>query len=148
MKTLKFFFLAAIFSFVFSHHTQAQVDDTLPPWFRDPGRILTPKIIDWNSTYLLQNKRQVISRSSKATVSGKSVQLPNNIKELNGPITLKRGNNCYEVYCARNKSCGDCTFLWKDLNRDGKIQPKRELRCVCKRSGDNCGIKARKVDCN
>ena len=148
MKMLKIFFFAAIFSFVFSHQTQAQVDDTLPPWFRNPGQILTPKIIDWNATYLLQNQKQVISRSAIAKVGGKSVKLPNNIKELTGPITLKRGSNCYEVYCARNSTCSDCTFLWKDFKRDGKVQPKRELRCTCNSSGADCGIKARKIDCN
>jgi hypothetical protein len=38
-------------------------------------------------------------------------------------------------------------MLWKDANGDRKIQPRRELRCVCKKGGDNCSIKARPIDC-
>lgn len=146
MKTLKVFFFAAIFSFVFNNHAQAQIIDSFP-WFKAPGNFLTPKILDLKAVYTLQSPRQSVKKSSSLAIAGKKVALPQNIQELNGPITLKRGGNCYELYCARTKSCGDCALIWKDVNGDKKIQPQRELRCVCKSGGDNCGIKARKVDC-
>ncbi len=146
MKTLKIFFFAAIFSFIFSSNAQAQIIDSLP-WFKAPGNFLTPKILDLKAVYTLQSPRSVIKKSTSMSIAGKKITLPNKVKELKGPITLKRGGNCYELYCARTKSCGDCALLWRDANGDRKIQPRKELRCVCKSGGDNCGIKARKVDC-
>ncbi|MEM6377865.1 MAG: hypothetical protein AAF705_06615 [Bacteroidota bacterium] len=147
MRNFKLIFLFGLFVLCFTSTAQAQVDDTLPPWFRRPMDILTPKIIDWNSTYVLQSQAQAISKSNKITVSGKSLKLPRTIKILKGPITVKRGNNCYQISCERNRACNNCMMLWKDLNNDRKIQPKRELRCTCPKSGDNCGLRARKVEC-
>ena len=147
MKIFKFVLSACLLTFLTFNTTSAQVDDTLPPWFRGPIPKLEPGIIDWNSTYVLLKSRQVISAQKSLTVAKKAVALPSKMKVLKGPITIKRGQNCYEIYCQQGPECKDCQLTWWDRNGDGKIQPRRELRCVCTKTGDKCAIKARRVKC-
>lgn len=127
--------------------SQGQIDDSLPPWFMDPAKILTLKAMDWNATYTLQNGRQAISRSKTTALAGKKVKISSGVKLLKGPITIKRDGNCYQVGCESNRSCNNCQMLWKDLNGDRKIQPKRELRCFCPKSGDVCALRGRNIEC-
>lgn len=147
MKKIKIALLLSLFSLMLWTPSQAQIIDSFP-WFKDPSRILTPKLLDWNSTFTLQNAPQAISKSQPSMVfEGKKLKLPRDIRVLKGPIAIKRGKNCYQIGCETNKSCGNCQMLWKDLNNDRKIQPRKELRCVCAKSGENCGLRGRKVEC-
>lgn len=146
---MKNFKLACLFScicFLYLTPGQAQIIDSFP-WFKAPSSILTPKIMDWNTSYNLVSPRSAIQKSSALMISSKKIKIPSDIKLLKGPITLKRGKSCYQVGCDRNKECNNCQMFWKDLNRDRKIQPRKELRCVCPKSGDNCSLSARKIEC-
>ncbi|GAB5550429.1 MAG: hypothetical protein Sapg2KO_00200 [Saprospiraceae bacterium] len=108
---------------------------------------MTPKILDWNAGYSLAQPRQAVLKSTSIAITGKKIKIPSGVKLLKGPITIKRGENCYQIGCDRNKDCNNCQMFWKDLNKDRKIQPRKELRCVCPKSGDNCGLRGRKVEC-
>ena len=148
MKTLKFLVLSLFLALFCTIQSNAQVDDTLPPWFNDPLRILNPRIIDWNSTFVFASPRTAILRSSTTSIAGKKINLaPLKARLIKTPLILKRGQDCYEFYCQRTKECNSCRMLWKDINGDRKVQPRRELRCVCASGGSYCSIKVRKVDC-
>lgn len=146
MKTLKISFFAFVLCLGTTFSAQAQIIDSLP-WFKAPGNFLNPKILDINASYTLMGQRSAIKAGRNLTIAGKTSQLPATIKELNTPLILKRGAQCLEVYCARTADCTNCTMLWNDLNGDRRIQPRRELRCVCLDRGNNCGVKARRTEC-
>lgn len=146
MKTFKILFASITLSLVFAFSANAQIIDSFP-WFKAPGSIMTPKILDGKGTYTIPNPRMAVAKTQSIQVASQTISLPSSIKVLNAPLTLKNGDQCIEVYCAQTKECSDCVMLWKDINGDKKIQPRRELRCVCKGGSDNCGIKARPVDC-
>ena len=149
MKAFKIVFSLLVFfslSFTSSH---AQIVDTLP-FFKVPGKFLDSKIIDWNSTYILQKaspQASIVKKSTSIPVGRSVVKLPRSIKELNTPLKLKGRNGCYLISCQASQNCRDCRLLWKDINRDGKVQPRRELRCVCTSSGGDCRIRAKKIPC-
>lgn len=66
------------------------------------------------------------------------------------PLVLKhpKNGNCYAFRCARPEGCEACGLYWKDLNGDGQINPKKELRCRCKADPQKqCKIRVRKVAC-
>jgi len=146
MKTLKITLFSLALCMGTSFSAQAQIIDSLP-WFKAPGKFMTPKVLDINATYSLVGQRAAIKSNRNLRVAGKIIPLPKTIRELKSPLILKRGDQCLEVYCAQTKDCSSCSMLWTDLNGDRKIQPRRELRCVCKTGGDNCGIKARRTQC-
>lgn len=74
----------------------------------------------------------------------KKMKLPRATKTFSGPIVVKQNGNCYKVGCA--KECTDCKLAWYDRNGDRKIQPRKELRCICK-TGKQCKIRVGKADC-
>jgi hypothetical protein len=108
---------------------------------------MNPQIPEINTSYTLTGQRAAIKSNGSVNIANQQITLPPKVKELKSPISLRKGNQCLEVYCARTSSCSDCTMLWYDRNGDCKIQPRQELRCVCKAGGDNCGIKARRTEC-
>ncbi len=70
----------------------------------------------------------------------------NNIKAMPKTFVLKHKSSCYE-FKAYSNNCNNCVILWKDRNGDGKVQPKKELKAVCKETRKPCNIKVRKVKC-
>jgi hypothetical protein len=66
------------------------------------------------------------------------------------PLVLKHPKNgkCYAFRCAKPEGCENCGLFWKDLNGDGQINPKKELRCRCQGDADlECKVRAREVTC-
>jgi hypothetical protein len=77
----------------------------------------------------------------------KKLVLPRAVKTTNRPLVLQHKGNCYQFECDAAAGCGDnCQLAWLDRNGDSKVQPRQELRCVC-RSGKVCKIKVAKVSC-
>ena len=75
----------------------------------------------------------------------KKMQAPKGVKVSKGPVTLKRNGKCYTFGCDKSQ-CSDCKLYWKDRNGDGKVQPRRELRCFCAPKKP-CKIRVRKSKC-
>ncbi|MFK7923947.1 MAG: hypothetical protein AB8H47_18455 [Bacteroidia bacterium] len=73
----------------------------------------------------------------------KTKRVPKYTKVSTRPITLKSGGKCYVFACADLKVC---TLVWLDRNKDGKIQPRKELRCVDSR-GNQCQMVIKQVKC-
>lgn len=146
MKAFKILVLSLLFVGLFSAESKAQIINSLP-WFKTDILIEDFKAMDWNSSYVFAQPKQSLVRNSKIVLAKKTYALPSNIKEVKTPVVIKRGNTCYEIGCATAKSCESCRMLWKDVNGDRKIQPRKELRCVCSSSGDQCKIRARKIKC-
>ncbi|MEL6651656.1 MAG: hypothetical protein AAFQ87_12720 [Bacteroidota bacterium] len=57
-----------------------------------------------------------------------AASLPRKVKISTGPVILKNQNGCFAFSC--DKSCQSCRLVWYDRNGDGKVQPRKELRCV------------------
>ncbi|MEM6802776.1 MAG: hypothetical protein AAF696_15310 [Bacteroidota bacterium] len=87
--------------------------------------------------------KNIFVHISAATI--KKMQLPKGVKVSKGPVTLKRNGMCYTFACDKN-NCSDCKLYWKDRNGDGKVQPRRELRCFCAPKKP-CKIRVRKSKC-
>lgn len=88
--------------------------------------------------FTFAQKSQVITKSAKAT----------GIKQLRNPLYLKRNGKCFKIQCYPTKECKDCAMLWKDRNGDGKVQPRKELRCGCKSSPKaTCNMDWAQVQC-
>ncbi len=81
-----------------------------------------------------------------SAVLAKQIKDSKKIKEARKPFILKYKGSCYE-FKAYSKDCNSCVILWKDLNKDKKVQVKKELKAVCKKTGKACDIKVRKVKC-
>lgn len=77
----------------------------------------------------------------------KKMKVPAPTKSGKGPIVLKFGDNCYQFGCAKGGECSDCRMFWWDRNKDGKVQPRRELRCFCPSGRSKCKIRVRKIPC-
>lgn len=70
-----------------------------------------------------QSGMRAVSASFAQTAS-----IPRAAKTSTGPVILKNQNGCFAFSC--DKSCQSCRLVWYDRNGDGKVQPRRELRCV------------------
>ena len=92
----------------------------------------------------VSSKKKVLKPSASVI---KVLGLAPATKVLNTPMRVKSGNDCYEIRCSAN-ACQGCKMLWKDINKDGKIQPKKEVRCVCVQTKELCKIEGKKVRCN
>ncbi len=150
MKTSIRLVLCAIFFSLSLSQTQAQIIDSLP-YFKDIGHLwevmdarLAPALLELdNRSQLLSKSFQMRSRlSSKVKI--KSKQYP---VRVDAPLTLEHDGKCFQIACAKEKNCSTCGLMWWDRNGDGKVQPKRELRCVCKESKTQCEMRGRKKDC-
>lgn len=72
------------------------------------------------------------------------------VTEIPQPLVVKhpKNGNCYALKCASQSGCSECSLLWKDRNGDGKINPRKELRCRCKADPEKeCRIRAKRVAC-
>ncbi|MEO0895908.1 MAG: hypothetical protein AAFY71_05890 [Bacteroidota bacterium] len=124
----------------------AQVDDTLPPWFKNPIEIMTSEKLfarDILFSIAPQSKAQIKSASPQIL---KKYKLPKGVRRVPTPFVLQYKGNCYQLGCMKGKGCDDCAMFWLDKNRDGKVQPRKEIRCICKQ-GKPCKVRARKVPC-
>ena len=81
----------------------------------------------------------------------KDIQLPgqNQPIPLDDPIILQHNGKCYAFGCQEGPGCEHCTLYWKDRNKDGKINPKKELRCRCDNDPEKkCKLRVKKVECS
>jgi len=140
--------LFVLFFLAFTLESHAQVDDTLPPWFKNPtmADILTPqgKIIQGPFSLSALSKKSVVQISSG---KAKSLQLPASVRVLPAGTTVKKGNTCFQIGCDKKGGCTNCELYWWDRNGDRKIQPRQELRCICPDASKPCKIKGRRTDC-
>lgn len=137
-----FFFLAA-----FNGHAQAEVQD---PLFNAKAEFTgeTGKFLD-ASEGLTLDKSSTKTLLKMSPAEAKKLKLPAPTKVGSGPIVLKFGNRCYKFACGKSRSgeCDNCRMVWWDRNKDGKVQPRRELRCFCPKTRERCRIGVRVVKC-
>lgn len=81
-----------------------------------------------------------LETKSKATAKNRPVR-------IKGALKLEHNGNCYQIGCAK-ANCNKCGLFWWDRNKDGKVQPRKELRCVCKESKSQCELRGREIDCD
>lgn len=141
--------LTVIFSAFFSVHANAQLRDSLlfaldPGLFRTSPKVLGP--INWNGIYTISPYSQKLI-SAIPNKQLQAMRAPSRTKRVNGPIILKQGGTCVSISCSTRSRCGDCVMLWNDANGDKKIQPRKELRCACVKSGRSCELTGKKVRC-
>ena len=75
------------------------------------------------------------------------MRIPRASKTSIRPVILRHKGICYQFSCNKSgKSCPDCTLHWFDRNQDGKVQPRKELRCFCDVQKP-CRIRVRKRPC-
>ncbi len=75
-----------------------------------------------------------------------TTQAARKMKMSTRPVVLRNGNQCYKFSCGKQAGCSDCRLFWWDRNGDGKVQPRREVRCACS-SRKLCPVRVEKVDC-
>ena len=147
MKTLKLLFAIATITIFSFNETNAQIQDTLF-WVKAPI-IENARIIDWNSTFAISNKSIIsapISTKAKPSSTLKKVKLIP-AKQIKTPYVVKYKGSCYAIGCAKSSSCKECEMYWRDLNGDKKVQPKKELRCICIKGNTACKITAKRTNC-
>lgn len=89
------------------------------------------------------------SRSSFKKIAApvaKKNKIPRATRVTTRPITLKFNGACYTFGCDKSSGCSNCKMFWYDRNGDGKVQPRRELRCFCA-PGKRCKIRVKKSKC-
>lgn len=76
----------------------------------------------------------------------KQMKAPSGLKRLIGPIQMQCEKKCMQIDLA--KECGkDSLLLWNDANKDGKLNPKRELKCYHTKGKGKCGIIGKELNC-
>ncbi|MFK7923944.1 MAG: hypothetical protein AB8H47_18440 [Bacteroidia bacterium] len=143
----KLIFCFAFFALMLSYNTslraQAAFNDTLfifnqPLELASGGKFI---LGDGGLGFRLQPQ----SVMKVVTVSySKKVAIPRTAKVSDKPIVLKNQNGCFEFSCG--DGCDSCKLVWHDRNGDGKVQPRRELRCV-NAKGKVSKISVQKVLC-
>lgn len=145
MKTKFFFLLSFLLVFTMTSATaQRLFNDTI--LFK--AAIFTGetgKFLDAKQGFTMQKASLKLTKISPA--QAKKFQVPPPTKTGKGPIVLKFGGDCYQFGCAKGDGCDNCRMAWWDRNKDGKIQPRRELRCFCPETRTQCQIRVRKVKC-
>ena len=132
--------LMILFVLVFGlvYHLEAQTEDA-KPWFEMEAQIVGD--IDVNASYITVDAASTkLSQSLLQQVGISSM----NTKFFRGPITVKVSNSCVTFKC--ETGCR-CIMAWRDKNKDGKIQPRTELRCVCPNTQKLCKIRAKIIPC-
>lgn len=61
---------------------------------------------------------------------------------------LKLGTGCYMITSPTGRGCSSTRVYWRDGNRDGKVQPRAELRAVCLEEKQMAFLKASPTRCN
>lgn len=95
--------------------------------------------------FSLQPQSRNSMRKIAAPVA-KKIKIPRATRVSKGPITIKHNGACYTFGCQKGGTCTDCKLYWYDRNGDGKVQPRRELRCFCS-PGKMCKIRVKKSKC-
>lgn len=75
-------------------------------------------------------------------IQAKKVSVPRATRISSKPITLEHKGACYKFGC----DCKTCKIGWYDRNGDNKVQPRKELRCLCTKD-EQCKIRVEKTDC-
>ena len=140
-------FLSVLLCTGFLAHAQRAFNDTMLVFQVNPGFLCNNEIIGlMGSSFLLPNA--TFKQLAPMPISmAKKLGVPRATKTASGPITLTHQGDCYRFGCKQGTGCQGCQLVWYDRNGDGKVQPKRELRCVCAQ-GDQCKIKVEKVNCD
>ena len=133
MKTKLFLsaaFLTLMMCFSLQSYAQAAKDwnDTMLV-FNQPLEFLTGE--ELSKQILGSNGLQFKPGATLNTISvskAKKLILPRAVKTSSRPIVLRHNGTCYQFSC--DPACGTCQLVWLDRNGDGKVQPRRELRCV------------------
>lgn len=85
------------------------------------------------------SKGNIVSLSASKR---KEMKAPADVKRLTGPIQMQCENKCLEIFPDI-----DILLLWHDANKDGKLNPKTELKCY-KEGGKSRGvIKGKELTC-
>lgn len=136
-----------VFKFIVPFFVLAAICIAVPAQAQD----IFSQAADITGDVALDDIYEIPASSSSSVVAlpaatAKLFGLPASVKKINGPIIIKRGNVCAKIGC-KTDNCKDCVLLWKDINTDGKIQPRKELRCACPQSKAQCKLAANKVPC-
>lgn len=140
MKAIKFFFLLFCCS-IFAVNT-ATAQKKLNKVF---NKALQAELMVYDKDKVFDTKASYDVKLPKRVLQD-AIKLP---VELRTPMKMYNGDLCLEVGCqaAPGGDCtSDCQMRWKDLNKDGRIQPERELRCMCKNNA-KCGVTVREISC-
>jgi len=125
--------------------SHAQIIDSLPPFFKaEPHFVgdfegIRKGPLDFampGGTTMVFVHISALKKMAIPTSLSKS------IKTADGPIVLRKNGKCYQFACEGRA----CKLFWWDRNGDGKVQPKRELRCGDK-GRESCGIRVKEVPC-
>lgn len=138
-------FLLLTISFLFGSLHAQNIRDSLifaqsPDFVGEAGKFLDAKggmLLDKASPKLLKIPAP----------EAKKVGIPPATKKSKKPVVLRHEGNCYIFSCGKGKECSDCNLYWWDRNKDGKVQPRRELRCACPSARARCKINVRKIKC-
>ncbi|MEM6346681.1 MAG: hypothetical protein AAF927_22535 [Bacteroidota bacterium] len=76
------------------------------------------------ASFGLPDLRQMTTLSTSKT---KQLKVPAKSKGSTGAVAIRNKNKCFKVSGPKGKQG---TIVWWDRNKDGKIQPLRELRCI------------------
>ncbi|MEL6252105.1 MAG: hypothetical protein AAFR87_08850 [Bacteroidota bacterium] len=150
LKTLIIATLTALFT-ALTIQTQAQVRDSLILFKAEPSFLMGDRVqlpqSQLNQPFLFSGAsgagKSIFVHISAVTI--KNMALPAKTRVSKGPVTLKRNGVCYTFACDKS-NCSDCKLYWNDRNGDGKVQPRRELRCFCS-SKKLCKIRVRRSKC-
>ncbi len=105
----------------------AQITGSIP-WQKAPI-ITNPMSIDWDATYSFAHP---------------ALKKKGNIKLLTNPLELRTERLKIQIYSVRAGGCDECMLYWKDENGDGQVQPRKEIRSVCKTGVTICKLKGQK----
>ena len=70
------------------------------------------------------------------------MKAPANVKRLTGPVQMQCENKCLKIF-----GDIDILLLWHDANKDGKLNPKTELKCFKEGGKGRCKIKSTELNC-
>ena len=73
----------------------------------------------------------------------KEMKAPANVKRLTGPIQMQCEQKCLKIFPDI-----DILLLWHDKNKDGKLNPKTELKYYKKGGKSKGKVKGKQLKCN
>lgn len=126
--------------------SSAQIRDSLF-WFKAPSASdFSGDVSSFKGAFALTDMRTANLKSISAPQAAQ-LQMPRKVKRIPNNIVLRKGNLCYRVGCATGNGCSNCNMYWWDRNGDRKIQPRKELRCVCSDGKKKCKVRAQAIKC-
>ena len=144
-QILSILFLATI-TFGIQQKANAQIIDSLP-YFKTNLLLDIDGKIELKGAFIIPKMSQSKIKQISFSSSAKTKMAKTSVHIINGPIVLKRGQRCYKFSCVPRNNCTNCKIYWWDKNGDGKIQPRRELRCGCSGMINQCKMKVELIDC-